>query len=41
MFQFVLDFAASLTQGQIVGSVMLSGFVAVVLWVNFGKPSRW
>lgn len=40
MFQFFRDFAASLTQGQIVGAVMLSGFVVFLLWVNFGKASR-
>lgn len=37
MIQFVQDFARSLTQGQIVASVMLTGFVAVVLWANLRK----
>jgi hypothetical protein len=37
MIQFVQDFAKSLTHGQIVAVVMLTGFVAVVLWVNLRK----
>jgi len=34
MIEFVKDFSESLTHGQIVAVLLLTGFVATVLWVN-------